>query len=90
MTHAQGVLLWDGVSATPPTALYSCPSLCSNYSFGVAGPAGDVYAVCTDAAGAGRRHLVHMRGGDACSIVIDGTSFGTRTLNEIVLAHAAL
>ncbi len=89
ITHGRGVALWTLGAAAPSSAL-TCPSYCSTYQAAAPDPnASDgAYAICA-ATGTSKRHLVHLRAG-SCSLVIDGTSLGGLTLQDIALARAPL
>lgn len=89
ITHRAGVALWQ-VGAAPPSSAMSCSSYCGSFQASAPDPsaADAAYAVC-EASGSSTRHLVRLQGG-SCSLVIDGTSLGHRSLQDIALARAPL
>jgi len=89
ITHAEGIVFWQ-VGGPAPNTVISCPSYCSSFHAAAPDPnaTGAAYALCSDAGSSGKRHLVHLAG--TCTLVVDGTSVGTHTMQDIALVRAAL
>lgn len=89
ITHQYGLVFYQLGGAAPDT-VYDCASYCE--SFHAAAPDPDspdaAYAIC-QGAGSSKRHLVHVAP-ESCSLVIDGTSLGTHTLQDVTLVRAEL
>lgn len=83
MTHQNGVLVWTEGSG-PPTDLFTC-AMCTDFGPAVAGPNDDVFAICDGSAS--EDHLVHVRRGGACDILIDGSSILPHSLQDIALVR---
>ncbi|HJL15273.1 MAG TPA: hypothetical protein RMH99_06440 [Sandaracinaceae bacterium LLY-WYZ-13_1] len=87
MTHDAGVAIWAAGGPAPTTAI-SCPSLCDGYHVAAPDPvsATGAFVICTRD---GDRHLVHAAS-SGCERWIDGTSLGSRSLQDVTVVHAAL
>jgi hypothetical protein len=84
----RGIEHWS-LGDAPPADTVGCTAHCSELLTAAIDPDDPrgAFAVCTGTTGS--RHLVHVR--DAgCTIVIDGTSLGSRTLTDVTLVRAPL
>ncbi len=86
ITHERGIAFWT-YGTTPPSTAIACPSLCASFHAAAPDLADGAYAICAGASGS-TRHLVHVSP-SACTMVLDGTSLGTRTLQDVALVRAA-
>ncbi len=89
VTHQEGLAFWQ-VGGPAPTSVIQCPAYCSGFHAAASDPHADnaAYAICTDASGSGKRHLVHLAA--TCTLVVDGTSLGAHTMQDVALVRAAL
>jgi hypothetical protein len=87
MTHEMGVAIWT-VGGPAPASVITCPSHCASYQIAVPDPdsASAAIILCTRD---GERHLVHATS-SGCERWVDGTSLGSRSLQDITLVRAAL
>ncbi len=89
ITHQTGVAVWQ-VGAPAPSSAMTCPSYCDSFQASAPDPNanGGAYSICKQPGGSAR-HLVRLHDG-TCDLVIDGTSLGHQTLQDIALVRAAL
>ena len=86
MTHLNGVLRWTA-GAPAPTSAHTC-GMCTSYVAAVIGPGNTLYAICHSATS--ERLVVQLDGGSACSLLIDGSGFGSHTISDLTLVHSTL
>lgn len=87
ITHQRGLAFWQ-VGGPAPSAVVDCPAYCASFHAAARDPAaeGAGYAICADAGG--KRHLVHVSA--SCTLIVDGTSLGSHTMQDVALVRAAL